>query len=192
MLEGDLGLRRAQPAVPRDDRGGAGRRHRWIEELVRIAEEEASCEVYGLLKRPDEKYVTERAYDNPKFVEDLIRDVVRRLNAEPAHRAYVVEVENFESIHNHSAYARIDATSAATPERRIESRSSNRLFFYASAVSEETCASARRIPAASDASRSTSGDAFPDARCSARAESTAARAGRLRRYRAGERLNGRP
>jgi GTP cyclohydrolase I len=79
-----------------------------VEELVRIAEEEASCEVYGLLKRPDEKYVTERAYDNPKFVEDLIRDVVARLNDEPRVTRYVVEVENFESIHNHSAYARIE------------------------------------------------------------------------------------
>ena len=79
-----------------------------VEELVRIAEEEASCEVYGLLKRPDEKYVTERAYDNPKFVEDLIRDVVQRLDEEPRIGRYVVEVENFESIHNHSAYARIE------------------------------------------------------------------------------------
>jgi GTP cyclohydrolase I len=83
-----------------------------IEELVRIAEDEASCEVYGLLKRPDEKYVTERAYDNPKFVEDLIRDVVRRLNDEPGIKGYVVEVENFESIHNHSAYARIERPAA--------------------------------------------------------------------------------
>ncbi len=82
-----------------------------VEELVRIAEEEASCEVYGLLKRPDEKYVTERAYDNPKFVEDLIRDVVHRLDDEPRIARYVVEVENFESIHNHSAYARIERAS---------------------------------------------------------------------------------
>ena len=81
-----------------------------VEDLVRIAEEEASCEVYGLLKRPDEKYVTERAYDNPKFVEDLIRDVVQRLNDDPRIGRYVVEVENFESIHNHSAYARIERT----------------------------------------------------------------------------------
>ncbi len=79
-----------------------------VEDLVRVAEEEASCEVYGLLKRPDEKYVTERAYDNPKFVEDLIRDVVQRLNDDPRVGRYVVEVENFESIHNHSAYARIE------------------------------------------------------------------------------------
>jgi len=79
-----------------------------VEDLVQIAEEEASCEVYGLLKRPDEKYVTERAYDNPKFVEDLIRDVVSRLNDDDRFDGYVVEVENFESIHNHSAYARIE------------------------------------------------------------------------------------
>ena len=83
-----------------------------IEELVRVAEEEASCEVYGLLKRPDEKYVTERAYDNPKFVEDLIRDVVARIDADPRIGRYVVEVENFESIHNHSAYARIERAAA--------------------------------------------------------------------------------
>jgi GTP cyclohydrolase I len=78
-----------------------------IEELVRIAEEEASCEVYGLLKRPDEKFVTERAYDNPKFVEDLVRDVAARLNSEPRVTRYTVTAENFESIHNHSAYALI-------------------------------------------------------------------------------------
>lgn len=84
-----------------------------VEELVRIAEEEASCEVFGLLKRPDEKYVTERAYENPKFVEDLIRDVVQRLNDEPRVGRYVVEVENFESIHNHSAYARIERGAVA-------------------------------------------------------------------------------
>lgn len=78
-----------------------------IEELIGIAERSASCEVYGLLKRPDEKYVTERAYDNPKFVEDLVRDVALSLNREPRVGAYVVEAENFESIHNHSAFARI-------------------------------------------------------------------------------------
>ena len=84
-----------------------------VEDLVRIAEDEASCEVYGLLKRPDEKYVTERAYDNPKFVEDLIRDVVQRLNDDARFDGYVVEVENFESIHNHSAYARIERPASA-------------------------------------------------------------------------------
>lgn len=79
----------------------------WIEELIDLVEEEASCEIYGLLKRPDEKYVTERAYDNPKFVEDMVRDVAARLNADSRIDAYVIESENFESIHNHSAYALI-------------------------------------------------------------------------------------
>ncbi|MDO8207042.1 MAG: GTP cyclohydrolase FolE2 [Gallionella sp.] len=80
----------------------------WIEDVVRIAEEQASCELYGLLKRPDEKYVTERAYDNPKFVEDMVRDVAAVLNADDRIDAYMVESENFESIHNHSAYALIE------------------------------------------------------------------------------------
>jgi GTP cyclohydrolase I len=84
------------------------RSHMWIEELIEIAESEASCELYGILKRTDEKYVTERAYDNPKFVEDLVRDVATRLNRDDRVTAYVVEAENFESIHNHSAYARIE------------------------------------------------------------------------------------
>ena len=75
---------------------------------MRIAEEQASCELYGLLKRPDEKFVTERAYDNPKFVEDMVRDVAAVLNADPRIEAYIVESENFESIHNHSAYALIE------------------------------------------------------------------------------------
>ncbi|HOL36814.1 MAG TPA: GTP cyclohydrolase FolE2 [Rubrivivax sp.] len=77
-------------------------------ELVRFAEEEASSEIWPMLKRSDEKWVTERAYENPKFVEDLVRDVALRLNAEPRLGRYVVEVENFESIHNHSVYARIE------------------------------------------------------------------------------------
>ncbi|BAN25873.1 GTP cyclohydrolase FolE2 [Caballeronia insecticola] len=81
-----------------------------VEELIRIAEEEASCELWGLLKRPDEKFVTERAYENPKFVEDLVRDVATRLNADARIVAYVLEAENFESIHNHSAYAVIEST----------------------------------------------------------------------------------
>jgi GTP cyclohydrolase I len=80
----------------------------WIEDVVRICEEQASCELYGLLKRPDEKYVTEKAYDNPKFVEDVVRDVATVLNGDPRIVAYVVESENFESIHNHSAYALIE------------------------------------------------------------------------------------
>ena len=80
----------------------------WIEDIVRIAEEQASSELYGLLKRPDEKFVTERAYDNPKFVEDMVRDVASALNADGRIEAYIVESENFESIHNHSAYALIE------------------------------------------------------------------------------------
>ncbi len=79
----------------------------WIEELIELVEKEASCELYGLLKRPDEKLVTERAYDNPKFVEDMVRDVAARLNDDDRIGAYTVESENFESIHNHSAYAMI-------------------------------------------------------------------------------------
>ena len=79
-----------------------------IEDVVRIAEDQASAELYGILKRPDEKFVTERAYDNPKFVEDLVRDVAAALNADERVEAYVVESENFESIHNHSAYAVIE------------------------------------------------------------------------------------
>lgn len=78
-----------------------------IDEMIAIAERSASCEVYGLLKRSDEKYVTERAYDNPKFVEDLVRDIALELNREPRVRAYIIEAENFESIHNHSAFARL-------------------------------------------------------------------------------------
>jgi GTP cyclohydrolase I len=80
----------------------------WIEELIELVEREASCELFGLLKRPDEKHVTERAYNNPKFVEDMVRDVARRLNDDDRVGAYVVESENFESIHNHSAYALIE------------------------------------------------------------------------------------
>ena len=76
-------------------------------ELIRVAEEEASCELFGLLKRSDEKYVTEYAYNNPRFVEDLVRGVAARLAADARVDGFVVEAENFESIHNHSAYARI-------------------------------------------------------------------------------------
>jgi len=85
----------------------------WIEEIVDLIEKQASCELYGLLKRPDEKYVTERAYDNPKFVEDMVRDVAAILNLDDRIQSYVVESENFESIHNHSAYALIERDKAA-------------------------------------------------------------------------------
>jgi len=79
-----------------------------IEEQVRYAEDAASCELYSVLKRPDEKYVTERAYDNPKFVEDMVRDLAVALRSDPRIRGFRVESENFESIHNHSAYALIE------------------------------------------------------------------------------------
>lgn len=79
----------------------------WVEDLIDLVEKQASCELYGLLKRPDEKYVTEKAYENPKFVEDMVRDVAAVLNRDDRIDAYVVESENFESIHNHSAYAMI-------------------------------------------------------------------------------------
>ena len=91
-----------------------------IHELVGIAERSASCEVYGLLKRADEKYVTERAYENPKFVEDLVRDVAAALRQDPRILAFTVEAENFESIHNHSAVARIQQVRApAARGRRV-------------------------------------------------------------------------
>ncbi|MCB1823574.1 MAG: GTP cyclohydrolase I FolE2 [Candidatus Competibacteraceae bacterium] len=80
----------------------------WIEDIIDLVEKEASCELYGLLKRPDEKHVTERAYDNPKFVEDMVRDIAAKLNQDDRVAAYAVESENFESIHNHSAYAMIE------------------------------------------------------------------------------------
>src|SRR2546423_1810206 len=76
--------------------------------ILDLVEKQGSSELYGLLKRPDEKFVTERAYDNPKFVEDLVRDVAAVLNLDERIESYVVESENFESIHNHSAYALIE------------------------------------------------------------------------------------
>ncbi len=85
----------------------------WIEDVIDLVEKEASCELYGLLKRPDEKYVTERAYENPKFVEDMVRDIAAKLNQDDRVTAYAVESENFESIHNHSAYAMIECDKEA-------------------------------------------------------------------------------
>jgi GTP cyclohydrolase I len=80
----------------------------WFEDLIGLAERVASSELYSVLKRPDEKYVTERAYDNAKFVEDVVRDAALALNEDSRVRSYRVESENFESIHNHSAYAMIE------------------------------------------------------------------------------------
>jgi GTP cyclohydrolase I len=82
--------------------------HIWIEELISLAEKEASSEIFALLKRPDEKQITEQAYDNPKFVEDIVRDIANDLNNDERVQYYKVETENFESIHNHSAYALIE------------------------------------------------------------------------------------
>ena len=81
-----------------------------VEDLVTAAESEASSELWGLLKRPDEKWVTERSYSNPKFVEDLVRDVAGQLKADERILSFAVEAENFESIHNHSAFAKISLT----------------------------------------------------------------------------------
>ncbi|MCU7885419.1 MAG: GTP cyclohydrolase FolE2 [Candidatus Thiodiazotropha sp. (ex Lucinoma annulata)] len=91
----------------------------WIEELIELIEGEASCDLYSVLKRPDEKYVTEKAYDNPKFVEDIVRDVASRLDSEKRIGAFTVESENYESIHNHSAYALV------TRDKHENSDSSN-------------------------------------------------------------------
>jgi len=80
----------------------------WIEDVIRLVEESASSEIYSLLKRVDEKYVTEKAYENPLFVEDVVRNVAERLNQDDNFTWYSVEVENMESIHNHSAYAFVE------------------------------------------------------------------------------------
>ena len=82
--------------------------HVWLEELIEIAEASASSPLYALLKRSDEKEVTEQAYDHPKFVEDVVREVASLLNQDSRITWYSVESENFESIHNHSAYASIE------------------------------------------------------------------------------------
>jgi GTP cyclohydrolase I len=84
----------------------------WIEDLIALVERSASCELFSLLKRPDEKWVTEHAYDHPVFVEDLVRNVASRSNAHDLIAWYRVEAENFESIHNHNAYALIESGGA--------------------------------------------------------------------------------
>jgi len=80
----------------------------WIEDIIQLIEECASCDLYAILKRPDEKYVTEKAYENPMFVEDVVRKTAQRLKADPNITWFTVESENFESIHNHSAYAFVE------------------------------------------------------------------------------------
>jgi GTP cyclohydrolase IB len=82
----------------------------WIEDIIQTIEECASCDLYAILKRADEKYVTERAYENPMFVEDVVREIAKRLKKDPNITWFTVESENFESIHNHSAYAFVERT----------------------------------------------------------------------------------
>lgn len=85
----------------------------WIEDIVNLVEASASCDIFSVLKREDEKYVTEKAYDNPKFVEDLVRDVAKPLMEDNNITWFSVSAENFESIHNHSAYAYIEKGSVS-------------------------------------------------------------------------------
>ena len=80
----------------------------WIEQLFEVVEQSASTQVFAVLKRPDEKFVTEDAFDNPKFVEDIVRDLALRLDADDRIAWYTINSENFESIHNHNAYAFIE------------------------------------------------------------------------------------
>jgi len=79
----------------------------WIEDMIELVEKSASCEVYSILKRADEKYVTEKGYENPKFVEDIVRDIADKMKKDSNITWFSVSAENFESIHNHSAYASI-------------------------------------------------------------------------------------
>lgn len=92
----------------------------WIEDLIELVESCASCELYGLLKRQDEKYVTEHAYKNPVFVEDLVRNVAVKLKEHPDVTWFKVEAENYESIHNHNAYACIEMANYRTQDKKQE------------------------------------------------------------------------
>jgi GTP cyclohydrolase I len=80
----------------------------WIEDIIRMVEESGSAEVFSMLKRDDEKYLTEKSFENPMFVEDVVREVARKMEADPNITWFSVDSENFESIHNHSAYAYIE------------------------------------------------------------------------------------
>lgn len=90
----------------------------WIEDMIALIEEAASCDVYSVLKRVDEKCVTERGFSNPKFVEDIVRDLAKRLREDDNITWYEVSAENFESIHNHSAYAHITSGPRPSPVGR--------------------------------------------------------------------------
>jgi GTP cyclohydrolase I len=87
----------------------------WIEELIRVVETSSSSDVYSVLKREDEKYVTEKAYCNPMFVEDIVREIAVKLNSDSNITWFAIEAENFESIHNHNAYAYVEK-----PQKRVE------------------------------------------------------------------------
>jgi len=89
----------------------------WIEDIIEVVESSVSSEIFSLLKRPDEKYVTERAFDNPMFVEDVVRSALSRLREKDNFPWYRIEAENFESIHNHSAYAMIEKDFSPEPQR---------------------------------------------------------------------------
>lgn len=89
----------------------------WVEEIIDLVEKNASCQLYAILKRPDEKYVTEKAYKNPRFVEDLVRSIAADLEKDERITLFTVESENFESIHNHSAYAFISGGRTKSSER---------------------------------------------------------------------------
>jgi len=84
------------------------KRFLWIEDIIRLVEESTSCEVFSVLKRNDEKFVTEKGYENPMFVEDVVREIALKLEADPNITWFAIDTENFESIHNHSAYAYIE------------------------------------------------------------------------------------
>ena len=90
----------------------------WLEELIELIEKEASCEIYSLLKRPDEKYVTEKMYENPRFVEDIVRGVTVRLSDDKRIDWFTIESDNIESIHNHNAYALIERNLKAEREEK--------------------------------------------------------------------------
>ncbi len=95
----------------------------WLEDLIQLVEKCGSCELYALLKRPDEKYVTEAAYENPMFVEDVVRMVAQQALAHPDIGWFSIGVESFESIHKHSAYAYVDSRDLDTPTGNLASTS---------------------------------------------------------------------
>jgi GTP cyclohydrolase IB len=98
----------------------------WIEDMIQLVEDCASCDLFSILKRPDEKYVTEKAYENPMFVEDVVREVAKRLRKDPNITWFTVESENFESIHNHSAYAYVERSSNGDDARKAASSTPNK------------------------------------------------------------------